>query len=85
MIVHNPTGPHKIKLSFRGKLITALEYKRDRYRQEVEYMNQLIGILLTKLKELGLDKKTNILIIGDPGEGLGEYRGIKGPHFGYTH
>jgi len=90
MIIVNPTGPRKIELAFRGKIITPMEYKHEQYRREVEYMDQQIGILLSKLKELNLDKKTNILIIGDHGEGLGEYlmestEGTKGPHFGHTH
>ncbi len=90
MIIDNPTGPRKIELVFRGKIITPVENKREQYCREVEYMDQQIGILLAKLKELNLDEKTNILIIGDHGEGLGEYliestEGTKGPHFGHTH
>jgi arylsulfatase A-like enzyme len=53
-------------------------------------MDQQIGIMLAKLKELNLDEKTHILIVGDHGEGLGEYliestEGTRGPHFGHTH
>lgn len=90
MIIDNPTDPRKIELVFRGKIITPVENKREQYRREVEYMDQQIGILLAKLKELNLGEKTNILIIGDHGEGLGEYliestEGTRGPHFGHTH
>lgn len=90
MIIVNPAAPRKIELAFRGKIITPLKYKREQYRREVEYMDHQIGILLSKLKELNLDHKTNILIIGDHGEGLGEYmmentEGSEHPHFGHTH
>jgi membrane-anchored protein YejM (alkaline phosphatase superfamily) len=90
MIIHNPTDARKIELKFRGKIITPLKHKREQYRQEVEYMDKQIGILLAKLKELDLYEKTNFLIIGDHGEGLGEYsiksiEGNVGPHFGHTH
>lgn len=90
MIIVNRTGPRKVELAFRGKLIIPMEYKREQYRREVEYMDRQIGILLSKLKELNLYEKTNILIIGDHGEGLGEYmmeneERKKRPHFGHTH
>lgn len=90
MIIYNPTGSRKIKLVFRGKIVTPMQYKREQYRREVEYMDQQIGILLSKLKELNLDERTNILIIGDHGEGLGEYmmgssKDNESPHFGHTH
>jgi arylsulfatase A-like enzyme len=90
MIIVNLTAPRKIELTFRGKIITPLKYKHKQYRREVEYMDQQIGFLLSKLKELNLDEKTDILIIGDHGEGLGEYmmentEGSEHPHFGHTH
>lgn len=90
MTIVNSNGPRKTDLSFRGKLIIPMEYKREQYRLEVEYMDKQIGILLSKLKELNLYEKTNILVIGDHGEGLGEYmmestEGAKRPHFGHTH
>ncbi len=90
MTINNPASTQKIKLFFSAKLITPLENKLDQYRREVEYMDQQIGILLEKLKELNLDRKTNFLIIGDHGEGLGEYMIKTGksnihPHFGHTH
>jgi arylsulfatase A-like enzyme len=84
--VHNPEGPRKIVFSFRGKIIVPNQHKRGRYQDEVEYMDRHIGDLLRKLKELGLFDKTNFLIIGDHGEGLGEFPRWDGkPHFGHTH
>jgi arylsulfatase A-like enzyme len=90
MTIYNPAGPRKIAVEFRGKIIIPIELKREEYRQEVKYMDNQIGILLAKLKELNLDGKTNFLIIGDHGEGLGEYSldstdANSGPHFGHTH
>jgi arylsulfatase A-like enzyme len=88
--IHNPTGPRKIELEFRGKVTIPLKLRHEQYRQEVNYMDKQIGIMLKKLEKLNLDQKTNILIIGDHGEGLGEYSiesddGTTGPHFGHTH
>jgi len=84
--VYNPTGPRKIRFTFRGKIIVPLQYKRGRYQDEVEYMDRHIGDLLRNLKELRLFDKTHFLIIGDHGEGLGEFPRWDGrPHYGHTH
>jgi len=84
--VHNPQGPRKIDLSFRGKIIVPLQHKRGRYQSEVEYMDKHIGDLLQSLKGLGLFGRTHFLVIGDHGEGLGEYPRWDGkPHYGHTH
>ncbi len=84
--IFNPDQPKIIKFPFRGKLMIPFEYKRAYYRAEVEYMDNQIGSFLTKLKDLNLYKKTNILVVGDHGEGLGEYEKNPGaPHFGHIH
>jgi arylsulfatase A-like enzyme len=84
--VHNPEGPRRIDFSFRGKIIVPNQHKRSRYQSEVEYMDRHIGDLLRSLKEHGLFEKTHFLIIGDHGEGLGEFPRWDGkPHFGHTH
>ncbi len=84
--VHNPQGPRKIALSFRGKIIVPLQHKRGRYQSEVEYMDKHIGDLLQSLQGLGLFDRTHLLVIGDHGEGLGEYPRWDGkPHYGHTH
>jgi arylsulfatase A-like enzyme len=84
--VYNPTGPRLIDFTFRGKIIVPLQYKQARYRSEVEYMDKHIGNLLQSLRELGLFDKTHFLVVGDHGEGLGEFPRWDGrPHYGHTH
>ena len=84
--VHNPEGPRRIDFSFRGKIIIPLQHKRGRYQSEVEYMDRKIGDLLRSLKEHGLFDRIHFLVIGDHGEGLGEFPRWDGrPHFGHTH
>jgi arylsulfatase A-like enzyme len=49
-------------------------------------MDGEIGKLWEKLRELQLFAKTAILLVGDHGEGLGEYHNDFGdPHFGHIH
>jgi len=84
--IFNPKQPRNIKFSFRGKIAIPLDQKRNNYKAEVEYMDKQIGSFLAKLKELGLYDKSHILVVGDHGEGLGDYEKIPGyPHFGHTH
>lgn len=84
--VFNDAQPRSAKLSFRGKLILPVDAVRSLYKQEVEYMDGEIGRLRTKLEELDLFEKTQIVMVGDHGEGLGEYFLRKGgPHFGHIH
>jgi len=78
--------PKQIKLIFRGKLIIPPEGIRELYKEEVEYMDNEIGKLFDKLKKLKLFNKTNILMVGDHGEGLGEYSSYRGgQHIGHIH
>lgn len=82
----NHAAPRTIKMSFRGRPNFPPEANRELYKREVEYMDGAIGKLWNKLKELGLFKKTHILIVGDHGEGLGEYSTPQGiPHIGHIH
>src|SRR4030043_585855 len=56
------------------------------YRREVEYMDGEIGKLWEKLRELQVFDKTAILLVGDHGEGLGEFHNDFGdPHLGHIH
>jgi arylsulfatase A-like enzyme len=84
--VTNHKGPMEMSFSFRGSPILTPEAVRSLYKDEVEYMDQEIGNLLEKLNNLGISHKTKIMIIGDHGEGLGEYKNFMGdPHFGHIH
>ncbi|MDH4273076.1 MAG: sulfatase-like hydrolase/transferase, partial [Candidatus Aminicenantes bacterium] len=74
------------KFTFRGKPNQTRESVSICYRREVEYMDKEIGKLWDKLRELQLFDKTAILLVGDHGEGLGEYHNDFGdPHFGHIH
>lgn len=84
--IKDKSAPSKISLTFRGRLVLPIEGTREFYKREVEYMDREIGKLLEKLKELRLSKKTHILMVGDHGEGLGEYRGyFSRRHIGHIH
>lgn len=84
--LNNHTVPRQIQLTFRGKLNIKESGTRTRYKQEVEYMDDKIGDLWKELKELKLFDKTFITIVGDHGEGLGEYSNTKGQKdYGHVH
>jgi len=79
-------SPTKINHSLRGKIIWPVEDRPLYYKKEVEYMDRQIGFLIKKLKELGLFDNTQILIVGDHGEGLGEHLNFSGnPDFGHVN
>jgi membrane-anchored protein YejM (alkaline phosphatase superfamily) len=84
--IENRGAPRKVTLTLRGKPTAPTESMRDLYRQEVEYMDSEIGRLWDKLEELNLTDKTAIVLVGDHGEGLGEYTNDMGdPHTGHIH
>lgn len=84
--IFNASQPRLVKLSFRGRLVLPLEAIKRLYKKEVEYMDGEIGKLWEKLKELDLFGKTHILMVGDHGEGLGEYPIRRdSPHVGHIH
>ncbi len=84
--IQNKTGFRQVKFTFRGKPILTRESVRTCYRREVEYMDGEVGKLWGWLGERQLLDKTAILLVGDHGEGLGEYHNDFGdPHFGHIH
>jgi arylsulfatase A-like enzyme len=84
--IQNKTGLKQLKMTFRGKPNLTREGVPICYRREVEYMDGEIGNLWDMLGELGLFDKTAILLVGDHGEGLGEYLNDFGdPHYGHIH
>ncbi|MEW5901354.1 MAG: sulfatase [Acidobacteriota bacterium] len=86
ILLQNNAGPRPVKLRLRGKPLLTRESARTAYQREVEFMDAEVGKLWEKLKELGLFDDTAILIVGDHGEGLGEFHNIFGdPHFGHIH
>jgi len=86
IVLDNPGGPIPVRFTFRGKPLLSVSAARACYRREVEYMDAEIGRLWSKLRELRLEDKTALLIVGDHGEGLGEYNNDFGdPHVGHIH
>jgi len=84
--IKGKSTPLPLRLTFRGKLILPIVGKRDFYKKEVEYMDREIGKLMAKLRKLKLLRKTHILMVGDHGECLGEYKGyFDRYHFGHIH
>jgi arylsulfatase A-like enzyme len=85
--ITNLSAPRQISMTFRGKPNPpSIERTKELYKAEVEYMDKEIGKLLSKLKDLDLMDKTHILVVGDHGEGLGEYRNYFGDlHVGHIH
>lgn len=49
------------------------QYADKPYNGEIAYMDDVFGRLMKKLRELGLQDRTVIVIAGDHGEGLGEH------------
>ncbi len=78
LLVENPGGPKAVELNFQGNLIVPRPQMRRLYRQEVEYMDAQFGELQRRLEELGLRGRTRMLVVGDHGEGLGEYLNYNG-------
>jgi arylsulfatase A-like enzyme len=84
--IQNKAGLKQVKFTFRGKPNLNRESAPVCYRREVEYMDGEIGKLWDRLKEHQLFDKTAVLLVGDHGEGLGEYQNDFGdPHFGHIH
>ena len=84
--IQNNASPKSVKITFRGRPNLTRETAPTCYRREVEYMDGEVGRLWDKLRELQVFDKTAILLVGDHGEGLGEYHNDFGdPHIGHIH
>jgi arylsulfatase A-like enzyme len=84
--IQNNAEARTVKLRLRGKPLLTRETAPVAYRREVEFMDAQVGKLGDKLRDLGLFDGTAILLVGDHGEGLGEYHNIFGdPHLGHIH
>ncbi len=74
-------APCRAELAFKYQVKTSPEARRSGYEREVRYLDSQVGLLLDHLKKEGLYDRSTFLVMGDHGEGLGEYRS----HFGHIH
>jgi phosphoglycerol transferase MdoB-like AlkP superfamily enzyme len=82
ILINNNTKEEKsVNLSFVYDLRLFNSYKKTMYNQEVKYMDSQIGKLISFLKNRNLFENSIFIIMGDHGEGLGEYR----EHYGHIH
>lgn len=73
--------PCRAELTFKYLLKVSDKAKVSGYQREVCYLDSQIGLLLAYLKKEKLYDSSTFLIMGDHGEGLGEYQS----HFGHIH
>lgn len=86
ILIECPEPDAELTINARGNLNLHASEKTQSYRQEVEYLDQQIGTLKTKLKELNLLDECLIVLVGDHGEGLGENKTRFGDrYFGHIH
>lgn len=80
-VTNRGQAPCRAELNFKYQVKASPKAMRRGYDQEVRYLDAQIGLLLDHLKKEGLYEKSTFLIMGDHGEGLGEYQA----HFGHIH
>lgn len=73
--------PCRAELAFKYQVKIGDEAKRRGYESEVRYLDAQLGRLFAHLRATGVFKHSLFLVMGDHGEGLGEYGG----HFGHIH
>lgn len=86
VLVQNPGPPRELLITAQGNINLFPSEQQLGYRQEISYLDQEFGRLHAKLKSLGLLDGTLIVLVGDHGEGLGEYLAPnREAHFGHIH
>ncbi len=84
--IQNPHGPCPFIIEAQGNLNLFPSELRTGYQQEVAYLDQELGRLKDKLREWDLIDTSLIILVGDHGEGLGEYIGQNNEvYFGHIH
>lgn len=73
--------PLPVTLRFHYSLHVNDVARKAFYKEEIRYMDRRFGELIAFLKEQNLYERSAFIVIGDHGEGLGEYRN----HFGHIH
>ena len=80
-VTNKGSKPCRAELTFKYLLKVSDKAKISGYGQEVHYLDSQIGLLLAYLKREKLYDSSTFLVLGDHGEGLGEYQS----HFGHIH
>jgi len=80
-VINKKKSETTIDIQFLYKLTESKDSRRRLYFESVKYQDIQIGKLIDFLKKEDILDKSIILIVGDHGEGLGEYWG----HFGHIH
>lgn len=84
--ISNPENEGELRITAVGNINLHPSEKVLFYRQEVEYMDEQIGLLTEKLREWDLLDDCLVVLVGDHGEGLGENRtGYGDRYFGHIH
>ena len=72
-LINRNTSDTNVALRFRADELLSLSEVRERYRQEVEYADREIGVLLSALERAGHRDNTLVILTADNGEGLGNH------------
>ncbi len=72
------------QLKFSHKIIPSVPSMRILYKEEIRYMDFHIGELMDFLKAEGIFEQSTFVLMGDHGEGLGEFHGHIG-HIDYLY
>ena len=82
IVLANPTRePITVNLRFIYQLWVDDASRKRLYKEEIKFMDRQLGKFLEFLKKENLYDDSVFIIMGDHGEGLGEYR----DHFGHIH
>jgi arylsulfatase A-like enzyme len=85
IVIHNRTGGDiKGRFTISHRIIPTKPSMKFLYQEEVMYMDYHIGRLIEYIKNEGIFEESAFLIMGDHGEGLGEYNEHIG-HLSYHH
>lgn len=86
-LINNSKDNIRVEVRFLYRMLEKPESRFRLYRREVRYMDDQLGKLIDFLKENKLYEKSVFIIMGDHGEGLGEYKtpGQKKGHYGHIH
>ncbi len=71
----------RVNIRFLYRMLERPASRVSLYRKEINYMDRHLGRFIDFLKEKGIYDQATFIMIGDHGEGLGEYN----RHYGHIH